>query len=941
MRLTPSASLSALALAISFAANPAAAQEATAQETVPPDSGPATEPDSTEGEILVIAESLRGAVDAPQPPILELSTEDIAAYGVGSVEELISALGPQTSSGRGRGGGFPAILVNGVRISSFREMRSYPPEAIQKIEVFPEEVAQRYGFSADQRVINFILKDNFSSREIEAEYGQPWDGGYSTQEAEATYLMINGPSRLNLNLDWTNSSLLTEAERGVVQSVLPTYPSDPDPADYRSLVSDSAGLSLNGTWTTRLAENGTSLSLNGAFERSNNLRYQGLDTVTLTDPDGNTALRTFNADDPLTVDSRTDTYSLGSTFNAPLGNWQLTATLDGSHAKARSLIQRRADPDEIGELSALVADVAAGTLPLDTDIGTIPDAGFDRAITKTDSASGLATVTGSPFYLPGGDVSVTIDSGYNWTRIRSEDTRNPGLQTSLKRGDLSGGINVGVPITSVRDDFGAAIGDVSLQLSGGVDHLSDFGTLTDWSVGLTWSPVEILTFNGSYIARDQAPSLSQLGDPEIATPNVPVFDLVRNETVLVTVVTGGNPGLPKQSQGDWKLSANLELPIFDRSNFSIDYFDNHSDDVAASFPVLTPTIEAAFPDRVVRDASGQLVSVDQRPVTFTSQDSRRIQFGLNMSGSVGSPRPQSQGQGQGGGPGGPGGPRFGGGAGGQRNGAPGAGGPPAGFDPAKIQAFRTKFCADSPDGTQPELTEEDLANLPPMLVERLKGDNGEVDPERLAQFRSRFCSNDGPRFGGQGQGQRQGQQAQGGSGGPPRGGPGFMRPGGGNGQGRWFANITYAYEIENKVLVAPGGPLLNLLDGDALTGGGGARHSATARGGMFYSGFGGRVSATYTGSSRINGTGLPGSTDLRFDDFVTFDIRLFADLNQQEKLIEAMPILKGTRISFNVDNVFDARQYVVDSSGTTPLRYQPYLIDPVGRFFEVELRKLF
>ncbi len=30
-----------------------------------------------------------------------------------------------------------------------------------------------------------------------------------------------------------------------------------------------------------------------------------------------------------------------------------------------------------------------------------------------------------------------------------------------------------------------------------------------------------------------------------------------------------------------------------------------------------------------------------------------------------------------------------------------------------------------------------------------------------------------------------------------------------------------------------------------------------------------------------------------------------------------------------------------DSDGNVPLRYQPYLTDPVGRFIGVELRKMF
>ncbi|MGC1270270.1 MAG: hypothetical protein WA842_06710, partial [Croceibacterium sp.] len=121
----------------------AAAQAPSAQDNPAPRSD-TPEADSTENEILVIAQKLYGEVESPQPPILELNQEDIAAYGAGSLAELISALGSQTGSGRGRGGSMPVILVNGTRVSSFRELRSYPPEAIEKVEVFPEEVAQRY-----------------------------------------------------------------------------------------------------------------------------------------------------------------------------------------------------------------------------------------------------------------------------------------------------------------------------------------------------------------------------------------------------------------------------------------------------------------------------------------------------------------------------------------------------------------------------------------------------------------------------------------------------------------------------------------------------------------------------------------------------------------------------------------------------------------------------
>ena len=136
------------------------AQEANDAAQIPAEIQAATVPSDA---IVVQGERLRGQLDVEQPPLLELNEEDIASLGANSIEELIEAIGPQTGSSQGRGGGRPVFLVNGIRIGSFRELRSYPPESVAKVEVMPEEVAQRFGFPPDRRVVNIILKDNFSS----------------------------------------------------------------------------------------------------------------------------------------------------------------------------------------------------------------------------------------------------------------------------------------------------------------------------------------------------------------------------------------------------------------------------------------------------------------------------------------------------------------------------------------------------------------------------------------------------------------------------------------------------------------------------------------------------------------------------------------------------------------------------------------------------------
>jgi hypothetical protein len=289
----------------------------------------------------------------------------------------------------------------------------------------------------------------------------------------------------------------------------------------------------------------------------------------------------------------------------------------------------------------------------------------------------------------------------------------------------------------------------------------------------------------------------------------------------------------------------------------------------------------------------------------------------------------------------------------------------AAFNPQAFAQLRQTLC--------PADKALDPATLPAQVADRFKGTDGKLDPARLTQFRTRVCSIDPAQFaarqGQQGQvggaasaanGAQPAQRAEGGgaapaaNGAPPAqqaqasgrgsgaGGGGFFPGGGGRGGngGRWNISLSDTIELENKVLVSPTGPLLDLLHGDALTGGV-SRNTLSLEGGVFYNGVGLRFNGSYKSGTHVEGTGAPGSSDLTFGDLFTLDLRLFADLGRQEKLVKASPFFKNTRLSFNVTNVFDARQKVTDQNGVVPLRYQPYLIDPTGRSFQIEIRKLF
>ena len=208
----------------------------------PYDTRSATSPDEeaieAEGDeaIVVVGQRERGPVIGDIPPENQLNTRDIRATGATSIDELLTAIAPQIGSSRGRGAGRPVLLLNGLRISSFRELRDIPPEAIERVDILPEEVALKYGYRADQRVVNFVLRRRFNSTAIRADAGAATDGGYLTGLADGTRLQINRDKRTTINLHAEANGRIDEDERDI--DIAPLAPGEIDERGFRSLVGE-------------------------------------------------------------------------------------------------------------------------------------------------------------------------------------------------------------------------------------------------------------------------------------------------------------------------------------------------------------------------------------------------------------------------------------------------------------------------------------------------------------------------------------------------------------------------------------------------------------------------------------------------------------------------------------------------------------------------------
>jgi hypothetical protein len=461
-------------------------------------------------------------------------------------------------------------------------------------------------------------------------------------------------------------------------------------------------------------------------------------------------------------------------------------------------------------------------------------------------------LAGSVLTLPAGEVQTTFASGFTRQMLDSETWRS-GVTTNvaLRRNVINQSVNAEVPITGRDFGIGSTIGEWSINGNIGFSDLSDFGQLVEYGAGLRWAPARNLTFQASITGDENAPGIGQLGNPTLVTPNVATYDFTRGESLFINVITGGNPALIGEKRRDLILNANWTPTFIKDFALQASYFRNNSRNTTASFPLLTPEIEAAFASRVVRDVNGRLVSVDQRPVNYDRETSQRIRWGFNVSGNIGAALPM---RGPFGGPPGAGGPRGPGGA-------PGAAAP-----------------AGAPRG---------------------------------------------PRAGG------------------GFGGGGFG--GGGGGQpSRWNIALYHSYRIQDEILIRPGVPVLDLLNGSATSSNGGApRHEVELSGGMFHKGFGLRLQGTYKSGTTANGTGLPGRNDLRFSDLAAINAFLFVNLDQQARVVKAMPLLKGSRVTFRVENILNDIVDVRDQNGKLPLGYQPGYIDPRGRVFELSFRKRF
>jgi iron complex outermembrane recepter protein len=128
------------------------------------------------------------------------------------VPELMQAIRGST---QGADGSEPIFLLNAQRVSGYTEIALLPPEAIEKVEVLPEQAALKFGFPPTRRVVNFITKARFRQFEVKASAGTTTRRGSATEKANLGMTRLQDGARLTIGLEYRRADPLLQSDRNI------------------------------------------------------------------------------------------------------------------------------------------------------------------------------------------------------------------------------------------------------------------------------------------------------------------------------------------------------------------------------------------------------------------------------------------------------------------------------------------------------------------------------------------------------------------------------------------------------------------------------------------------------------------------------------------------------------------------------------------------------
>ena len=480
-------------------------------------------------------------------------------------------------------------LVGDTPLLTVPDPSSIPPSAIDHVEIVADGGSATYGSDAVAGVINIILKKNYEGAETTASYGganayntssigqnfgKTWSGGSALVAATfennsdlknsdrsfytANLTPFGGTDTRTINCFPANVQIGAQSYAAPNLFPVPASKCDPNAnadlysqnrryaliGDVRQDVGEHLHLFLDAKYTDdsqkeEVAPNAISTTINntnpffvappGTGATTEDISYNTANLGTQFDMFKS---KSGMVDLGATYDlSRT--WQIGGDFNY---GWSTSSTLNPGYnanafgaAAAGTTTATALDPFGYGTNPA----VAAGILnwPL-----------YFLATQKLYDLNVKAD--GSVFRLPGGDVKIAVGvdnrheqySGSNPIGVPGESGFSDNIVAASRVvnsvfGELS------VPIIGSGNELPFAR-RLNLSVAGRYDHYSDFGSATNPKYGLTWSPIDSLSFRGSYGTSFHAPQLADLYGIDTRAGYIPNWSYVPPGLPPGTLVDG-------------------------------------------------------------------------------------------------------------------------------------------------------------------------------------------------------------------------------------------------------------------------------------------------------------------------------------------------------------------------------------------------------------------
>ncbi len=251
-----------------------------------------------------------------------------------------------------------------------------------------------------------------------------------------------------------------------------------------------------------------------------------------------------------------------------------------------------------------------------------------------------ATVSGPLFKLPAGTIQTAI--GLDWRQesfLFSGDTRqnlsssdalifnapfDNGLGTngSLKRTIKAAFVELQIPLLKGLD----------LNLAGRIDDYTGFGSSTNPKVTLRYAPNDVILFRSSYSTGFRVPTFKQQFDPVTVSPiaSTGLIDPGTGRQIApntASTLFGGKPDLqPEEAK---MYSAGFVVQPNKHISFNADWWSVNRTGTIQSFGTTVLLANyALFSDRFLRNAAGDITTVDTRWVNAGENVTSGIEFGI-------------------------------------------------------------------------------------------------------------------------------------------------------------------------------------------------------------------------------------------------------------------------------------------------------------------------